>query len=67
MVDIFRKKGLSKEDAELIMNTLSKYRTPFVDLMMIEELGMNPHDDDDAFTGGVITFVSFVIFGAIPL
>mmetsp|Transcript_31347 Transcript_31347/g.76469 ORF Transcript_31347/g.76469 Transcript_31347/m.76469 type:complete len:294 (+) Transcript_31347:167-1048(+) len=67
MVEIFQGKGLSRPDAEIIMKTLAKYRKPFVDLMMIEELGMNPNDDDDAFMGGFITFVSFVVFGAVPL
>jgi len=67
MVDLYVQKGISRKDANLIMTTLAKYKEPFIDIMMFEELQMNPYDDTNAFMGGVVTFISFVIFGSVPL
>mmetsp|Transcript_8242 Transcript_8242/g.13348 ORF Transcript_8242/g.13348 Transcript_8242/m.13348 type:complete len:286 (+) Transcript_8242:75-932(+) len=67
MVDLYEKKGVSRADAQLVMTTLAKYKDPFIDMMMFEELQMNPYDDDDALMGGVITLVAFVLFGSVPL
>ncbi|RLN58357.1 hypothetical protein BBJ29_004527 [Phytophthora kernoviae] len=68
MVELYEKKGISTDDALLVVHTLAKYKEAFIDIMMIEELNLMPVDDDDSpLTGGIITFVSFMLFGVIPL
>ncbi|EEY56098.1 uncharacterized protein PITG_08874 [Phytophthora infestans T30-4] len=67
MVELYEKKGISTDDALLVVHTLAKYKEAFIDIMMVEELNIMPVDDDSPLTGGVITFVSFMLFGIIPL
>lgn len=38
MIDIYVAKGMSKEDATLVITTMSKYKDFFVDVMMQQEL-----------------------------
>ncbi|KDO25654.1 hypothetical protein SPRG_08953 [Saprolegnia parasitica CBS 223.65] len=68
MIELYEAKGISSEDAKIVVDTLSKYKEAFVDIMMVEELKLMPVDDDEnPFIGGLITFGSFVLFGAVPL
>ncbi|RLN92346.1 hypothetical protein BBJ28_00004990 [Nothophytophthora sp. Chile5] len=68
MIELYEKKGISTEDATTVVHTLAKYQDAFIDIMMVEELNLMPVDDDDSpLTGGLITFVSFMVFGVIPL
>jgi VIT1/CCC1 family predicted Fe2+/Mn2+ transporter len=68
MVELYMKRGMSKEDAESVIEVMSKYKNFFLDVMMVEELGLMPPDDDDSpAKNGLVTFVSFVLFGFIPL
>lgn len=68
MIELYEKKGIATEDAKLVVHTLAKYKEAFIDIMMVEELNLMPVDDDDSpLTGGVVTFVSFMAFGVIPL
>nr|CCA18517.1 conserved hypothetical protein [Albugo laibachii Nc14] len=68
MIALYEKKGISTEDAKLVVETLAKYKQAFIDIMMVEELNLMPLDDEDStLTGGVITFLSFMGFGIIPL
>lgn len=68
MIELYEKKGISTEDAKLVVHTLAKYKEAFIDIMMIEELNLMPVDDDDSpLMGGIVTFVSFMAFGVIPL
>lgn len=77
MVDIYvKKKGFSREDAQAVIDTYTKvgpdgkllYRDAFVDHMMVEELGfMVPDPDDNPAWDGLVTFLSFVAFGSIPV
>ncbi|ETI31481.1 hypothetical protein F442_21389 [Phytophthora nicotianae P10297] len=68
MVELYEKKGISTDDALLVVHTLAKYKEAFIDIMMVEELNIMPVDDDDSpLMGGIITFVSFMLFGVIPL
>lgn len=68
MVDIYSDKGLSREDADLIVRTMAKYDSFFVDVMMVEELGLQvPDPQEDLIKEGVIMFLSFSGFGALPL
>jgi len=68
MVQLYVGKGLPQEDAEQVVDILSKHKSTFVDVMMVEELGIMPPDEDDApWKDGLVTFFSFCFFGAIPL
>ncbi len=67
MVELYEARGISHEDSSLIMHTLAKYPKAFVDIMMVEELQMDPDPSEDPAIGGLITFISFVLFGCIPL
>jgi len=69
MVEIYVNKfNMTLEDAELIVNTYAKYDKEFIDLMVYQELGLNvPDPDDNPFYDGLVTFLSFLFFGAFPL
>jgi VIT1/CCC1 family predicted Fe2+/Mn2+ transporter len=68
MVEIYRDKGLSKEDATELVEVLAKNKNNFIDTMMVEELGMLPPSPDESpAMGGLVTFLAFLIFGIIPL
>ncbi len=71
MVEIYKDKGFSEEDAKQMLDILSRNKKAFVDTMMVEELGLLPPDPDESkwqpWKEGLVTFVSFLICGVIPL
>lgn len=68
MIELYEKKGISSEDARLVIHTLAKYKEAFIDIMMVEELNLMPIDEDsNPMMGGMITFASFMIFGSVPM
>eukprot|EP00295_Goniomonas_pacifica_P018639 CAMPEP_0175858806 /NCGR_PEP_ID=MMETSP0107_2-20121207/29875_1 /TAXON_ID=195067 ORGANISM="Goniomonas pacifica, Strain CCMP1869" /NCGR_SAMPLE_ID=MMETSP0107_2 /ASSEMBLY_ACC=CAM_ASM_000203 /LENGTH=277 /DNA_ID=CAMNT_0017175297 /DNA_START=9 /DNA_END=842 /DNA_ORIENTATION=+ len=68
MVDLYESRGMSREDAETVMPILAKNQEFFIDLMLVEELGLQPPDEDDnPWKDGLVTFCSFVFFGLFPL
>lgn len=68
MVSIYEKKGMSKEDASSVINTMAKYKKFFIDQMMVDELGLQvPDEDENPWMDGLVTFASFVFFGLFPL
>jgi DNA damage-binding protein 1 len=46
MVEIYESRGMSKEDAELVIITMAKYKDFFVDVMMTQELELQVPDAD---------------------
>jgi vacuolar iron transporter family protein len=66
MVEIYMSRGIEKADAETIVKIISKDKKTFVDIMMLEELGI-VEENESPIKNAVITFFSFVIFGFIPL
>ena len=55
-------------DTDLILNTMAKYKKLFVDHMMVLELGLLPPDNSvNPMKNGLATFISFILFGSIPL
>ncbi len=66
IVQLFHDKGMSKEDARKIAAILENNKKAWIDTMMIQELGF-PDDKESALKNGGITFLSFIIFGIIPL
>jgi len=69
MIETYTKKGVSRKDAESIIDTLAKYKRPFLDHMMVEELGLIPPEKNvwGPVKSGGVTMASFIVFGAIPL
>jgi DNA damage-binding protein 1 len=71
MVDLYHNKySMTVEDATAIVSVYSKYKDAFVDLMMVEELNLEPPDPDDknkAWKNGLVTLLSFWFFGSISL
>uniref|UniRef100_A0A7S3UKB4 Uncharacterized protein n=4 Tax=Oxyrrhis marina TaxID=2969 RepID=A0A7S3UKB4_OXYMA len=68
MVQLYRSRGITKEDAITVATTLSKYKDFWIEHMMLTELGMFPVDaEDSAVASGLAMFVSFMIFGSVPL
>lgn len=70
MIDIYEKRGMDRADATLVINTMSKYKDFFIDVMMAEELALQVPEEDhtmDSFKEGVVMFLSFAIFGTFPL
>lgn len=68
MVEIYTAKGMTLEDATTVVNIMSRYQNLFVDTMMVEELGLMPVDpDENPMKNGAVTFVSFLVFGFVPM
>lgn len=70
MIDIYEERGMSRIDAALVINTMSKYPKFFVDVMMAEELGLQVPEENfiiENMKEGVVMFCSFAFFGSLPL
>ena len=69
MRELYVAKGISEEDATTVLQTLSKYKVFFVEHMMQVELGLLAPDPTSPppWAKGTVTFVSFCLFGAVPL
>jgi VIT1/CCC1 family predicted Fe2+/Mn2+ transporter len=46
MVDFYMEKGMSRQDAEIVITTMAKYKDFFVDIMMTQELQLQVPEDD---------------------
>lgn len=66
MMEIYSNKGVLKKDASKMVSILSKYKKVWVDVMMLEELGII-ENKNSPFRNGLATFISFVVFGFVPL
>jgi VIT1/CCC1 family predicted Fe2+/Mn2+ transporter len=68
MTELFEQRGLPRDKAETVIKTMAKYKEFFIDIMMIEELALKvPSPDDNPYKEGLVTFVSFLVFGLMPL
>lgn len=68
MMEIYTSKGVSEEDARIILTTMSKYPDFFVEHMCVQELEiMAPSGDENPAIDGLVTFASFLVFGFVPL
>src|SRR3954463_10309536 len=64
--DIYRKKGLDGETLERVITAFTANEKRWVDIMMTEELGLQPVEGSP-WSAGVIVGVSYVIAAAVPL
>lgn len=69
MVNRFESRGMARRDAEIVVGKMALYENFFVGLMVAEELGLQPPEDDDAMllTDAFVMFLSFAIFGTLPV
>mmetsp|Transcript_20690 Transcript_20690/g.24490 ORF Transcript_20690/g.24490 Transcript_20690/m.24490 type:complete len:300 (-) Transcript_20690:52-951(-) len=69
MVELYIEAGVSEKDAIDILTTMAKYKKFFVEHMMVVELGMMAPNENETtpWTKGAVTFISFVLFGSVPL
>ena len=72
MIELYQQKGLNKEDSRKIVDIISQpnYKDFFIKTMVNYELDLNIPDDEfkkENAKEGCITFLSFIIFGFIPV
>lgn len=72
MIELYVKEGIDQEDATTIVNIISKpkYEDYFIKTMVNYELDLNipgSNFKNENIKEGLITFVSFMIFGFIPV
>jgi VIT1/CCC1 family predicted Fe2+/Mn2+ transporter len=66
LVEIYMDKGLPEKDAKKIVDTVSKHEKAWIDIMMVEELGI-VEAEESPLKNAFVTFFSFLIFGFIPV
>jgi VIT1/CCC1 family predicted Fe2+/Mn2+ transporter len=66
MMLLYEKRGLSRDNAKVIVDILAKDPKVFTEIMVVEELNIMPTEDSSAAMDGFATFVSFLIFGFCP-
>lgn len=68
MIETFTKKGFTEFDSKRIVDMLSENNRAFVDVMLLELEGICFEEDNGSpLRNGIVTFISFCIFGAIPM
>ncbi|MBI1862337.1 MAG: VIT1/CCC1 transporter family protein [Deltaproteobacteria bacterium] len=67
VADVFRKYGLEEPGIQVIVKSLQKDRTKFVDFMMKFELGIDAPDPKRAITSALTIGTAYAVGGAIPL
>lgn len=63
---LYRQKGYSEEEAQQVVEIMSRDKERWVDAMMIDELGMMKDDRNPLFNG-LVTLIAFIVAGAVPL
>ncbi|KAC2323222.1 hypothetical protein FH972_027169 [Carpinus fangiana] len=60
--------GMDINDATMVVNIFAKYKDIMVDEKMVAQKGMLPPDEaDKPWKHGLVTFVTFIVFGSAPL
>jgi len=69
MLEIYQERGFTEEEATTMVDIISRDKKRFVDIMMVEELGLLVDIDDkwEPLKQGVVMFLSFILFGIFPL
>lgn len=66
-IEILVRKGFARTDAQKLVEIYMKNDTYWIDFMMHDELELEDTEKDNAFLMAASTFISFVLFGFIPL
>ncbi len=64
--ELYEAKGIPEADARQMVETVARHPKAWVDIMMVEELGILP-EEESPLKNALTTFVSFGVFGFIPL
>jgi len=72
MIELYIERGIPAEDASSIVRTMAKHKEFFIDVMMRDELGMEPPESSsgsipDHWVSGLYCFTAFMICGSVPL
>lgn len=68
VVEIYMSKGMAEEDARDVVRKMAKYREFFVNIMMVEELGLKTEDQTAGSAAkGAVMFTAFVAGGLVPI
>merc|ERR1712224_744686 len=67
MVELYRSRGLKRADAETVIETMAKYESFFVDVMMVEELGLLPPSETSVGSLTAVAFLSSLAGAIWPL
>lgn len=65
--EILTRGGYKGEKLETMLTLIMENKTFAVDLMMGEEIGLLKSEDGKEFTHAFVTFISFLVAGAVPL
>lgn len=64
--EVYRRRGYTDDEARQLVEIQSRDRERWVRAMMVDELGML-EEEGNPLVNGLVTFVSFVIAGSVPL
>ncbi|MFX0544429.1 VIT1/CCC1 transporter family protein [Roseovarius sp. S1116L3] len=67
LFEILRQRGVPSGEADTLTTIVARHPDLMADLMMTYEFGMLDPDEDSPALSGLMTFASFVVFGAVPL
>lgn len=70
LIEIYKTKyNMSNDDSIVLVNILSENKILFLNYMMFEELDLDPNlkSKKQMINTGIYTFISFVLFGSIPM
>jgi VIT1/CCC1 family predicted Fe2+/Mn2+ transporter len=66
LMELYIQKGMNEADAKTVTDIISKNKEAWVDIMMVEELGIL-QEKESPIKNALVTFASFIIFGFIPV
>lgn len=66
MLELYKAQGYSEQDADALVAIQSQRHEQWVDVMMVQELGLLP-DDRKPTMSAVATFGAFLVAGSVPL
>lgn len=66
LIELYVAKGMEQKDAETVTEIISKNKKTWVDIMMVEELGIM-HTEESPMKNAITTFCSFSFFGFLPI
>ena len=66
LMDVYRSRSYSEEDARQLVEIQSREPTRWVNAMMLDELGMLK-DESNPLVNGLVTFGAFIVAGSVPL
>lgn len=65
--EAYEKKGFKGKDLDLVVDVITSQRNIWADVMMMEEHKLAREASEKPVLHGVMTFLSFALFGSIPL